>query len=332
MADWLVEHGIGEVRAARIAGGAIDEIRIDVDDGRLALGEVVPLHVTGRARLPGLDEAETADGLRLLLRGSDAPEGARLHAIVVREAVRERGRAKRAVATPHPGPAAPAPSLADELASAGHAVQCVHAHQPDALEAAGWSDRLAEAATGELVRAGCTLRLSLTPAMTLIDVDGDDPVDRLALAGGREAAALIVLFGLGGSIGIDLPTAGSKAARRAVDDALDAGLPRPFERTATNGFGFVQIIRPRPRPSLPESLAANPIGHQLRALLRQAEREPLGRATALRLPGPLARYLDDHPEWLAELARRRGAAVEVVVTGGATAPDGPLARLAVHPT
>lgn len=326
MAEWLVERGIGEVRAARVASGAIREMRIEVDDDALRLGQVLAVRVTSRGWLAGLHEADARDGHSLLLRDSDAPEGARLHAVIVREAVQERGRAKRAVAVPHPGPAAPAPSLEERLAATGLSVRHLHAHEPDALEAAGWSERLEEAATGEIVRLGCTLRLSLTPAMTLIDVDGSGPADALALAGAREAAALVELFGLGGSIGLDLPTVGSKAARRAVDEALDAALPAPFERTALNGFGFVQIVRPRARPSLPEALAADPLGHRLRALLREAEREPPGRALGLTLSEPLARHLDAHPDWLGELGRRRGAAVRVV-----TAAE-PLAHSVPRPT
>ncbi len=326
MAEWLVERGIGEVRAARVAGGAIRELRIEVADGALRVGEVLAVRVTSRNWLPGLDEAEGRDGHSLLLRDSDAAEGARLHAAIVREAGLERGRAKRALAVPHPGPAAPAPSLEEVLAATGLPVRHLHAHEPDLLEAAGWSERLEEAATGEIVRPGCTLRLSLTPAMTLIDVDGSGPADALALAGAREAAALVELFGHGGSIGLDLPTVGSKAARRAVDEALDLALPAPFERTAMNGFGFVQIVRPRARPSLPEALAADALGHRLRALLRQAQREPPGRAICLTLSEPLARHLDAHPYWLDELGRRRGAAVRVVTE------TEPLARGAPRPT
>ena len=53
---------------------------------------------------------------------------------------------------------------------------------------------------------GGELRVSLTPAMTLIDVDGHLPVEALAMAGAEAAARTIRRHGIAGSIGIDLPT------------------------------------------------------------------------------------------------------------------------------
>ena len=297
---------MGEDRAALIAGGRILAIRIDPHDGRWRLGETAAVRLVERAPVPGLLLARAQDGRELLVRGAGEPLGATLTVRVVREALPERGRAKRAVAVPHDGPAAAALTLLEELAPA----RLLQPHEPDALEAAGWSERLEEAATGELVRPGCTLRLHLTPAMTLIDVDGTAPADALALDGAREAAAAVRLFDLGGSIGVDLPTVGSKGARQAVGAALDEAMPPPFERTAMNGFGFVQIVRPRARVSLPERLAADPVGHAVRAALRRLEREPVGPAS-LTLSTRAAARLGEHPEWLAELERRRGACVTV---------------------
>ena len=311
MAEWVVERGIGETRAALIDGGAIRAIRVEAEDDRLRLGRALTVRLVERSSVPSLLLARAEDGRELLVRGATVRLGADLVVGVVREPLPERGRAKRAVAVPHDGPPVPAPGLEEELADTGVPVRLLHPHEPDALEAAGWSERLEEAATGELVRAGCTLRVSLTPAMTLIDADGSDPADALALTGAREAAAAIRLFDLGGSIGIDLPTVGGKAARLAVGDALDAALPPPFERTAMNGFGFVQVVRPRPRASPPEAIASDPIGHALRSALRRAEREPPGRPITLDLSPAAAERLAGHPDWLAELERRRGGRVQV---------------------
>ncbi|MFX8176327.1 hypothetical protein ABTL07_19880, partial [Acinetobacter baumannii] len=77
--------------------------------------------------------------------------------------------------------------------------------------------------------------------------------------------------------------------RHAVAAALDAALADggPFERTAVNGFGFLQLIRPRPRPSLPELLLGP--GAAARALLRQWEREPPPGPSIRPAPLPVAR-------------------------------------------
>src|SRR5690606_4731608 len=117
-----------------------------------------------------------------------------------------------------------------------------------------------EAASGEIAFAGGALRMSLTPAMTLFDVDGDLPPAELAVAGAAAAARAIRRFGIGGSIGIDLPTLPARGDRQAAAAALDALLPQPFERTAVNGFGFLQIVRRRERASIPEMLRADPAG------------------------------------------------------------------------
>ena len=183
-------------------------------------------------------------------------------------------------------------------------MRTLQAHQPDALEQAGWSELLEEATSGEIAFPGGALRMTPTPAMTLFDVDGDGDPAALALAGARAAAAAIRRHGIGGSIGIDLPTVGDKAARQAVDAALAEHVP-DAERTAMNGFGFVQLVRQRQRASLPELLQADPALADALALLRRLERDPqpVGAASA----EVLAQI---KPEWRTELARRTGRAIE----------------------
>ena len=168
---------------------------------------------------------------------------------------------------------------------------------------------LEEALTGDIVFAGPVggaLRMSPTPAMTLFDVDGHPPLDGLALAAARAVAAAIVRLDIGGSIGVDFPTLTGKAARAAVDAALDAGLPQPFERTAMNGFGFVQIVRRRARMSLPELLRADPAAAEARALLRRIERTPPPAPSRHSVSASAHRALLANPGWIAELVRRTG--------------------------
>jgi hypothetical protein len=173
----------------------------------------------------------------------------------------------------------------------------------------GWNDLLEEARSGIVRFAGGELRVSPTPAMTLIDVDGDLPAEELAVAGAREAARTIRRLEVGGSIGVDLPTVGSKAARLRAAAAIDAMLPQPFERTAVNGFGFVQLVRPRARASLLE-LAQDAAGFEARVLLRRAAFERPGGKRLVAHPA-VVKALEGHDGWVDALARQIGGAVEL---------------------
>ena len=119
--------------------------------------------------------------------------------------------------------------------------------------------------------AGGKLIISVTPAMTLIDVDGHGSACELSLAAVPAIAKAIRWFDLSGSIGIDFPTVETKADRKAVDERL-AELLRdwPHERTAMNGFGFVQIVARMEMPSLLHRFEYSRAETCARFLLRQA--------------------------------------------------------------
>lgn len=312
--EWLYEAGIGEERAALVDGDHILAARIvrdgANDGGAPRLGLITPARLVetirkgklGRVVLDGGPDKAAEAMLQPL--PPTLTEGATTVVRIVREPVPERGRPKRALAVPSDEAPAPAPTLAEELASDGTPVRTLRAHEPDTLEHAGWSELLEEAATGEIAFVGGGLRMTPTPAMTLFDVDGDGDPPALALAGARAAAAAILRHGIGGSIGIDLPTLGSKAQRQAVDAVLAAALP-DTERTAMNGFGFVQLIRRRTRASLPELIAADPALSDALALLRRLERDPQPVAVA-----PARVLAKVTPAWRAELERRTGRRIE----------------------
>jgi hypothetical protein len=147
--------------------------------------------------------------------------------------------------------------------------------------------------------------------MTVIDVDGDLAPAELAVRGTAAAGQAIRRFGIGGSIGLDLPTLPDKRARQAAAEALDAALPQPFERTAVNGFGFLQIVRRRVRPSLLELIQSDPVTAQALALLRRLGREPLPGPDSVSASAPVARLIAAREGWIAELARRRGRAIRI---------------------
>jgi hypothetical protein len=86
-------------------------------------------------------------------------------------------------------------------------------------------------------------------------------------------------------------------------------LPPPFERTAMNGFGFVQIVRPRQRASLVE-LAQDRAAFEARALLRRAVLEGAGARRLVVHPAVLA-LLEGRPAWLDALSRQIGGAVSL---------------------
>ncbi len=69
-------------------------------------------------------------------------------------------------------PVGPGPTLYQRIVETGLPVVPCPAHEEDHLEAAGWSELLAEAMTGEVGAEDAALRIFPTPAMTLIDVDG----------------------------------------------------------------------------------------------------------------------------------------------------------------
>lgn len=312
MAEWLIEYGIGETRAALIDDATMLAIRILPDDAGLQAGAVVRAQLVERHPQGhyGLARTETGDEILLETIGKAPTLGAALYVEITRAAIPEPGVVKRAKGRPagtdHP---ILAPTLEAQLAATGWPVRTLHPDDADALEAAGWSEWLERAASGEVPFEGGALRVHLTPAMTLIDVDGYLPPAPLAEAAARAAAQAIHRFDMGGSIGIDFPTLANKAERLAVAAAFDAHAEPPFERTAINGFGFMQIIRPRVRPSVCELMRYDRVGARARALLRQAQRSHVIGAITLHAHPSVCHYLERRPDWCAALARRLGGTV-----------------------
>ena len=295
MPEWLIERGIGEIRAALVDDGRIVEARIVRDD-------IVPAGTILDAQLKGVgrNAIALADGREYLLpKGAPGTtQGAPLRIEVTRE---ELGGAE-----PWKRPLARATGEMPRPAAALDGRELALLAPTDELETAGWSDLLDEARSGIIAFPGGELQVSLTPAMTLVDVDGRLPPAELAVAGAAAAAEAIRCHGVGGSIGIDLPTVAGKSARQAAAAAVDAILPQPFERTAVNGFGFLQIVRPRAHASLFE-LSADRAPFEARVLLRRAARE-VGAIRLAAHPAVIAE-LNRRPAWLDQLSRYTGGVV-----------------------
>lgn len=298
MPEWLIERGIGETRAALLEDGEIVEARVELD-GHARAGSVVAARLVTAAARNAVARDESGAEYLVPRGAAGVTEGASLNIEVTREAIPGGEGWKRPLAR-----------VTDEApreagAMSGQRLSLPAAH--DALGAAGWNDLIEQARSGTVRFAGGELRISPTPAMTLIDVDGYFEPEELAALGAAEAARAIRRLDIGGSIGIDLPTIPGRVARQRAAAAVDALLPQPFERTAVNGFGFLQIVRPRLRASLVE-LAQDRVAFEARQLLRRA---------AFEAPGPkrivahaaIIQLLEQRPSWLEQLARQLGGAI-----------------------
>lgn len=298
MAEWLIEDGIAEKRALLVESERVLAARV-MWPGELTAGT----RCTGKltAKLKG-----TRRGVTLLDDGSEAlvdhlppavTEGQQIDLLITRAPLAERGRLKRAQAR-LAGDETPAPSFPQG--------RIVHR-----FPAGLWEEVWHAASSASLDFPGGEILVSVTPAMTLIDIDGTGEPRSVALAAVPAIARALDWFDCGGNIGIDFPTLAAKADRRAVDEALGTALDHwPHERTAMNGFGLVQLVARLTGPSLLHRFAHHRLAAAARMALRRGElAEGSGRVLLLAVHPALKAKLKQ--PWLDELARRTGRAVRV---------------------
>jgi ribonuclease G len=314
LADWLIEEGIGETRRILVAGERVLAARLEWP-GELGAGQVVHGQLVSKA-------ARAKRGIVRLERGREVlvdhlpphlTEGRDVILTITRAPLSERGRFKRAqgrwcdeagaLATPPPQ---------------GNAVR--------SFPAGMWEEVWHAASSGNIAFPFGEILVSVTPAMTVIDIDGSAAPRELALAAVPAIAQALRWFDLGGSIAIDFPTLAAKADRRAIDEALVQALAGwPHERTAMNGFGLVQLVARLEGPSLLHRFAAARTGMCARYALRKAElAEGNGRVLLLTVHPALKARLRE--EWLAELVRRTGREVRLE-TNPALALEAPSAQI-----
>lgn len=298
MAEWLIEEGIGETRALLVASGQVLAAKLlwpgELAAGTQATGRLTVKHKGTRRGIALLD-----DGTEVLVDHlpAAATEGERLELIITRAPLAERGRFKRAQARVATG------QVAVTAFPEGRRVR----RFPPGL----WEEVWHAASAGRLAFAGGEILVSVTPGMTVIDIDGNAPARELALASIPAIATALGWFDLGGHIGIDFPTLDAKADRRMVDAALGTALAHwPHARTAMNGFGFVELVARLEGPSLLHRFASARTGMCARYALRLAEHaQGHGPELELRVHPALGPKLK--PEWLAELQRRTGRSLRV---------------------
>jgi hypothetical protein len=315
LAEWLYEEGIGEARAALIEKGRLVEAVVEREGSHVLAGAVVQGRLV-RTIIPkrrGIARLDSGEEVLIEPIPPKIAEGAVVLIDIQRERIAEEGRDKLAKGriAPPGAKATAGPRLLQRIRASNIPIIPCPAHEEDRLEAHGWSETLDEAMSGEVGAEDAALRIFLTPAMVLIDVDGSLPPAQLGPKGAKLAAQAIRRMGLTGSIGIDLPTMNNKEERTIAAAQIDKYLPLPFERTAVNGFGFIQIVRRRERPSLMEVVGNDPVLTATLALLRRAERHGNGGPVTLVAAPTVFERLQNASEWIALLERRRGGQVSL---------------------
>jgi ribonuclease G len=313
LTDIITDDGPGERRAAQVENGCIVALYLH-RHADLMLGQ------TGEARLVSKSRTghflKTQTGHDLLLRGpAPETEGTTLSYRVTREAIAEPGLIKRAEAKraqdddPHETPDTLWVALVNNVAHASDTNGAI-------------SDALSVAQSGTSIAGPAQISFQRTKAGLVFDVDGDGDPLAINLAAAADIARLLRLYQVGGMAMIDFVAVNSKPARLTIADAFDAAScadVRPFERSAVNGFGLMQIVRPRPRPSVLDQLFGTRIASlsdetQALWLLREAMGGTgIGPRTITATPGVAS--LITQPSWAqyrAEIERSIGATLSVI--------------------
>ncbi|MEP3226962.1 MAG: ribonuclease E/G [Parasphingorhabdus sp.] len=317
---WLYEAGIGENRAAHVVSGQLMAVRVEREQSRAIAGSIIDAcfteqWVAGRSGIATLTSGEQCL-LQPVPKG--LTEGAMLRVEITRAAWDEPGgQSKRAKAKAAPDGTllSPGPQLLDIIQATGDTVRPIHAQEVDHLSQLGWHEAMEQAESGRIDFSGGTLLLSVTPAMTVIDVDGSLAPFALAKEAAKQVAEALRYFDIGGSIGVDFPSLQSKAERTEICQIFDDHMFGNCERTAINGFGFMQIVARKKRSSILEIMQRNKVLNAALALLRQAERSSGSGPLQLVVHPAIAASFRQKSEWLDILSQRTGRQVSVQSAG-----------------
>jgi hypothetical protein len=356
MPDLLWDKGPGEIRAALVDADRLVAFRIirlvggatGMAPGTVYTGRITQKMASRKALITvGVGE----DGL--LSPCPDVPEGALISVQMVRPPLPEPGRWKRAKFSPvdapalaqlgrHPG-SEPWVKAVKQMAMDVEAIRCADPTtanelaavlgsdappilvDPAAIDDADFDLLIEQAVSGEFPIPGGMLSIERTRAMTMIDIDGTGDALTVNQAAATCIPELLRLLDIGGPIGIDFVSLASRAERQLIDNILakTSAALGPNERTAINGFGFCQIIRPRHHPSVPEILCGTGI-RQLSlesraiALLRDLARSQGHGARHLVAPPAIIDLVRGWPDEISALQSQLGVSIELVPDSTAT--------------
>jgi ribonuclease G len=353
----LWDAGPGEMRAGLVEDGHLTEFRVIRQRRQMALyaaseyytARIVEHMGRGRAKvtLGGIQDAvlEQAHGL---------PQGTLLAVEMTRAPIPEPGRWKLPLVRPAPEVATraeagwhfsaepwegflrlAAPDVSQIIcpdAMAANEVREILGDldlpvviDPQAIADADFGSLIDQAVTGEFPITGGMLSIERTRAMTMIDIDGTGDPLALNRAAALEIPRLLRLLDIGGQVGIDFLALKDKAQRQEIDATLAEACQKlgPHERTAINGFGFAQIVHPRPNPSIPEILCGTTPGRlslesRAVALLRDAGRSIGHGARQLVALPAIIDLIRQWPEETLALRSSLGVAIELVPDASAT--------------
>lgn len=279
------DDGPGERRVGIFEDGALVELHMHRANA-LMWGE------TGIAKIRSKSSKahflKTVEKQEILIRETvKEPVGASLPFRIVREAIAEPGLIKLAEARhPNEGDV--------ERSQAGLWAARFPKTRAGPAQLAAISDALSVALLGTSQADAAQISFQRTKAGLVFDIDGEGKALAINLAAAREIARLLRLYQVGGMVMIDFVAVNSKAERMEIDLAFDEASAvdeRRFERSAINGFGMMQVVRPRPRPSVLDMLFGTHIQSvcdetQALWLLRAAATEPgIGARTITAQPG-----------------------------------------------
>ncbi len=279
LADLRRDDAPGEQRIAVIEAGHVVELHL------YRAGQSMPGEVgTGRltAKQTGRNFLMSADGQTILLHGQvEGTEGASIRYCIIRAECAEPGQVKCAEAVV-------ADADASDVSAAQSWAAFISAHSPaalaNAIAKADLSPIIDAAVLGVVATGDTRISFERTKAGLVFDVDGNGDTHAINIAAAAEIGRLLRLYQVAGSVMIDFISSRNKDERLAIGAAFDAAAasdPRPFERSAVNGFGLMQVVRAKSRPSVLDMLFGTQVNQlsdetQALALLRDA-----GRSTGI---------------------------------------------------